>query len=125
MDKVKNLKSIAFFSKIRFKQIHTALLLCFHIFLLKACLTTVFIAQTSQTNDAVIVVCFHGMLYFTVFVVCAQGDTYRKMALLAQSIGMKRGEYVLIFFNTLNRDEPEGDYSWKRGDNLDEVNKPL
>ena len=43
------------------------------------------------------------------------------MVLLAKTLGMERGEYAFIAYNQLPGDPVLGDFSWKRGDNLDQV----
>ena len=45
------------------------------------------------------------------------------MVLLAQHLGMEPGEYSFIFYFPMNGDPPVGEYTWERGDDLDEVNR--
>ena len=57
-----------------------------------------------------------------VFLVSCHADTFRQMVLLARNFGMPQGEYVFIYFSNVPGEIMlMGDYSWKRGDSLDEV----
>ena len=57
----------------------------------------------------------------SVFLVACHADIFREMVLLARGLGMPQGEYVFIYFTNMPGDRLLGDYSWKRGDELDLV----
>ena len=53
--------------------------------------------------------------------VCCNGDIFRQMVLLSSYIGIPVGEFAFIFFYSIPGDPVIGDYSWRRGDELDAV----
>ena len=69
--------------------------------------------------------CTHTLLNLfhasSVFLVACHADIFREMVLLARGLGMPQGEYVFIYFTNMPGDRLLGDYSWKRGDELDLV----
>ena len=62
---------------------------------------------------------------FSVFLVCCNGDIFRQMVLLSKDLGMAVGEYAFLFFYSIPGDPMLGDYSWRRGDDLDLVKRNL
>lgn len=49
-------------------------------------------------------------------------DVFRQIMVVAFKLGMTTGEYAFIFLG-LFEGAPGGDYTWKRNDEYDEVNK--
>ena len=75
--------------------------------------------EPSKVGHALI---FTVLSTLTVFLVASHANIFREMMLLAQRQGMTEGEYVFIFFSNLPGEiSLLGDYSWKRGDDLDQV----
>ena len=47
------------------------------------------------------------------------------MVLLSKDLGMAVGEYAFLFFYSIPGDPMLGDYSWRRGDDMDLVKRNL
>ena len=58
---------------------------------------------------------------FSVFAVSCHGDVLRQLVLLAPNLGMKQGEYIIIYFISDQSSALIGKWHWERGDHLDLV----
>ena len=58
---------------------------------------------------------------FSVFAVSCHGDVLRQLVLLARNLGMKQGEYIIIYFISDQSSAHIGKWHWERGDHLDLV----